>query len=114
MMGENENLAFYLPEHQGFNMFIAAMCIPTCAKEKEAAELFINFLCDPEIAGANMDWICYGTPLSAAKEFIDPKTVADPVTYPNEESLVNGSSFAILPEDISRYMESLFMDVRNS
>ena len=114
MMGENENLDFYLPTDQGFNMFIDAMCIPTCAKEKEAAELFINFLCDPEIAGANMDWICYGTPLSAAKEFIDPETVADPVTYPDEESLVNGSSFAYLPEEISRYMESLFMEVRNS
>ena len=61
-----------------------------------------------------MDWICYGTPLSAAKEFIDPEMVSDPVTYPNEEILVNGSSFAYLPEDISRYMESLFMDVRNS
>ena len=114
MMDENENLDFYLPEDQGFNMFIDAMCIPTCAKEKEAAETFINFLCDPEIAGANMDWICYGTPLSAAKEFIDPEMVNDPVTYPNEEILVNGSSFAYLPEDISRYMESLFMDVRNS
>jgi len=114
MMGENENLDFYLPEDQGFNMFIDAMCIPTCAREKEAAELFINFLCDPEIAGANMDWICYGTPLSAAKEFIDPEMVNDPVTYPNEEALVNGSSFAYLPEDISRYMESLFMEVRNS
>ena len=114
MMGENENLAFYLPESQGFNMFIDAMCIPTCAREKEAAELFINFLCEPEIAGANMDWICYGTPLSAAKEFIDPEMVNDPVTYPSDEALVNGSSFAYLPEDISRYMESLFMDVRNS
>ena len=40
--------------------------------------------------------------------------VNDPVTYPNEESLANGSSFAYLPEDITRYMESLFMDVRNS
>jgi len=114
MMGENENLDFFLPGHQGFNMFIDAMCIPTCAKEKEAAELFINFLCDPEIAGANMDWICYGTPISAAKEYMDPETVSDPVTYPDEEVLVNGSSFAYLPEETSRYMESLFMDVRNS
>ena len=114
MMGENENLDFFLPGHQGFNMFIDAMCIPTCAKEKEAAELFINFLCEPEIAGANMDWICYGTPISAAKEFMDPETVSDPVTYPDEESLVNGSSFAYLPEEITRYMESLFMEVRNS
>ena len=114
MMGENENLAFYLPESQGFNMFIDAMCIPTCAREKEAAETFINFLCEPEIAGANMDWICYGTPLSAAKDFIDPEMVSDPVTYPDEKILVNGSSFAYLPEETSRYMESLFMEVRNS
>ena len=114
MMGENENLDFFLPGHQGFNMFIDAMCIPACAKEKEAAELFINFLCEPEIAGANMDWICYGTPITAAKEFMDPETVSDPVTYPSQEVLKNGSSFAYLPADISRYMESLFMDVRNS
>ena len=113
MMGENENLAFYLPENQGFNLFIDAMCIPTCAKEKEAAELFINFLCEPEIAGANMDWICYGTPISAAKEFMDPETVSDPVSYPADDILAHGSSYAYLPEEISRYMESLFMEVRN-
>ena len=113
MMGENENLAFYLPEDQGFNLFIDAMCIPSCAREKEAAELFINFLCDPEIAGANMDWICYSTPLSAAKEYMDPETVSDPVSYPSEEILANGTSFAYLPEEISRYVESLFMEVRN-
>ena len=113
MMGENENLAFYLPENQGFNLFIDAMCIPSCAKEKEAAELFINFLCDPEIAGANMDWICYSTPLSAAKEYMDPDTVSDPVSYPGDEVLANGSSYAFLPEDISRYVEGLFMEVRN-
>ena len=113
MMDENENLAFYLPEDQGFNLFIDAMCIPTCAKEKEAAEIFINFLCDPEIAGANMDWICYSTPLSAAKDYMDPETVSNPVSYPSDEVLANGTSFAYLPEDISRYMESLFMEVRN-
>ena len=113
MMGENENLAFYLPQNQGFNLFIDAMCIPTCSQEKEAAELFINFLCDPEIAGANMDWICYSTPLSAAKEYMDPETVSDPVSYPSDQVLANGSSFAYLPEDISRYVEGLFMKVRN-
>ena len=113
MMGENEDLAFYLPQSQGFNLFIDAMCIPSCAKEKEAAELFINFLCDPEIAGANMDWICYSTPLTAAKEYMDPETVSDPVSYPGDEVLANGSSYAYLPEEVSRYVEGLFMEVRN-
>ena len=58
--------------------------------------------------------VSVGTPISAAKEFMDPETVSDPVTYPDAEVLVNGSSFAYLPEETSRYMESLFMDVRNS
>ena len=113
MMDANEDLAFYLPEDQGFNLFIDAMCIPTCAKEKEAAETFINFLCDPEIAGANMDWICYSTPISAAKEYMDPDAVSSPVSYPSDEILANGSSYAFLPEEISRYVEGLFMQVRN-
>ena len=113
MMEANPDLAFYLPEDQGFNLFIDAMCIPSCAQEKEAAEAFINFLCDPEIAAANMDWITYGTPLSAAKEYMDPETVSNPVAYPSDEALANGTSYAFLPEDISRYMESLFMEVRN-
>ena len=113
MMDNNPNLDFYLPQDQGFNLFIDAMCIPSCAKEKEAAETFINFLCDPEIAGANMDWIGYGTPLTAAKEYMDPEVLADPVTYPDAEVLVNGTSFAYLPEEITRYVEELFMKVRH-
>ena len=114
MMENNPDLAFYLPEDQGFNLFIDAMCIPTCAKEKQAAELFINFLCEPEISGANMDYIYYGSPISAAKEFMDPELASDPVVYPDEKVLANGTSYAFLPEDITRYVEGLFMKVRNS
>jgi len=113
MMESNENLAFYLPESQGFNLFIDAMCIPTCCQEKEAAELFINFLCEPEISGANMDYICYGSPISAAKQYMDPYLAESEVVYPSQTVQANGSSYAYLPEDISRYVESLFMEVRN-
>ena len=114
MMENNENLAFYLPQEQGFNLFIDAMCIPACAQEKEAAELFINFLCQPEISGANMDYICYGSPLSAAKEFMEPYLAESEVVYPAQEVLDKGTSYLFLPEDISRFVESLFMEVRNS
>ena len=114
MMESNENLAFYLPENQGFNLFIDSMCIPACCQEKEAAELFINFLSDPEISGANMDYICYASPISAAKEFMDESLSESEVVYPSEEIQSHGSSYSYLPEDISRYVESLFMEVRNS
>ena len=113
MMESNPDLAFYLPESQGFNLFIDSMCIPTCCQEKEAAELFINFLCEPEISGANMDYICYASPISAAKEFMDPYLAESDVVYPSKEVQANGSSYAYLPEEISRYVEGLFMEVRN-
>ena len=114
MMANNEDLRFYLPENQGFNLFIDAMCIPTCCQEKQAAEQFINFLCKPEISGANMDYIYYGSPISEAREYMDEELAQSPVVYPDESVLANGSSYAFLPEDISRYVESLFMKVRNS
>ena len=113
MVEENPDLAFYRPTAQGYNMFIDAMCIPTCCQEKEAAELFINFLCDPEISAANMDFIGYSVPASESKQYMDEDVVNDPVAYPDEEELRNASSFDYLPEDISRKMESLFMEVRN-
>jgi spermidine/putrescine transport system substrate-binding protein len=113
MMAENNpDLAFFLPANQGFNLFVDAMCIPTCAREKAAAELFINFLCDPEIAAANMDWVGYSVPLSAAKEYMDPDMVSDPVSYPNNELLSRGSSYSYLLPSVTRFVESLFLKVR--
>ena len=108
MMEENPDLAFYLPEHQGFNLFTDAMCIPKCAKEKDAAELFINFLCDPEISGANMDYICYASPISEAKEHMEDYLAQSEIVYPSEEVLSKGTSYAYLSEEISRYVESLY------
>ena len=113
MMENNENLAFYLPQEQGFNLFVDAMCIPKCCKEKEAAELFINFLCDPEISGANMDYICYGSPISEARNYMEEYLAESEVVYPSQEVLANGTSFAFLSEEISRYVENLFMQVRS-
>ena len=108
MMEENPDLAFYLPEDQGFNLFTDAMCIPKCCKEKEAAELFINFLCDPEISGANMDYICYASPISAAKNYMEDYLKESEVVYPSAEVLERGTAYAYLSEEISRYVESLY------
>ena len=114
MVENNPDLAFYIPEHQGFNLFIDAMCIPACAQEKEAAETFINFLCDPEICGGNLDFLGYSAPEAAAKDYMDPEMAESPIAYPSEETLAAGTSFSYLPEETSRLMEKLFMEVRNN
>ena len=108
MMEENEDLAFYLPEHQGFNLFTDAMCIPKGSQQKEAAEAFINFLCDPEISGANMDYICYASPISAAKEYMEDYLAESEIVYPDPEVQEKGSAYAYLFEETSRFVESLY------
>ena len=113
MSENNPDLSFYLPEHQGFNLFIDAMCIPSCAQEKEAAETFINFLCDPEIAAANMDWVGYSVPISAAKEFLSEEIANSEIAYPADEKLIKASSYSFLSPETTRLVESLFMTVRN-
>ena len=113
MVEENPDLAFYRPTAQGYNMFIDAMCIPTCCQEKEAAEAFINFLCSPEVSSANMEFLGYSVPSTAAKELMDPEIANSDVAYPDADTLATGTSFNYLPEETSRYMESLFMEVRN-
>ena len=113
MVEENPDLAFCLPE-EGFNLFIDAMCIPKGCTNKEGAEAFINFLCDPEISGKNLDYLGYSTPISAAKEFMDPETVASPVAYPDEETLSRGSSFLALSTEATQQMDALWLQARTA
>ena len=110
MIENNPDLAFYFPESQGFNMFIDAMCIPSCAKEKEAAVLFINFLCEPSVSGQNMNALGYSTPITAAKEYMDPEMVESELAYPSEEVLANATSFAYLPDHVVQMVEALFQE----
>ncbi len=111
MMEENPDLRFYLPE-EGFNKFVDAMCIPTCAENKKEAEMFINFLCDPEISGANMDYICYGSPIEGAQAYMDESLASSPEIYPSDEVLEKGTGYAFLPEQTTRLVEDLFLQVK--
>ena len=112
MMDANPDLRFYLPEEQGFNLFIDAMCIPTCSENQEAAEKFINFLCAPEISGANMDYICYASPIEGARDYMDEYLAESDVIYPEQSILDKGDSFLFLPAETNRLMDTLFMEIR--
>lgn len=112
MMDANPDLRFYLPEEQGFNLFIDAMCIPTCSENKEAAEKFINFLCEPEISGANMDYICYASPIEGARDYMDEYLAESEVIYPDQSILDKGDNYLFLPAETNRLMDNLFLEIR--
>ena len=111
MAEENPDLAFYFPE-EGFNLFIDAMCIPKGCQNKEAAEAYINFLCDPEISGENLDYLGYSTPIPEAKQYMDPDVAASEIAYPTEETLSNGRAFINLSAETSQLTDSLWLQVK--
>lgn len=67
MHDDNESLRFYFPK-ESTNVFVDAICVPLCAKNKELAEEYINFLLSDEIAVANAEYIAYSSPLDNVRE----------------------------------------------
>ncbi len=67
MYEDNPDLEFFYPE-SGTNIFVDAMCIPTCAKNKSIAEEYINFCLSEDIAVANAEYICYASPNILVKD----------------------------------------------
>ena len=111
LVENSENIAFAVPE-EGTNFFVDAACVPKTASHKAEAEAYINFLCDPEIAGANMDYVGYSTPETAAKEYLDPEVIESPMYYPSQETLNRTQVFVNLPEDTARLVDTLWAEVK--
>ena len=111
LVENSDSIAFVIPE-EGTNYFVDAICIPATSTHKREAEAYINFLCDPEIAGANMDYVGYSTPETAAKEYLEEEIVNDSLRYPDEETLSRTEVFVNLPDDVSKLVDTLWAEVK--
>ncbi|MBQ5778028.1 MAG: ABC transporter substrate-binding protein, partial [Oscillospiraceae bacterium] len=79
--GFNEDLEYVIPK-EGSNIFFDSMCIPKNCRNKLAAEKFINFMCSPEIAAENAEYIGYSSPSSSARALMG-EAGQDPTAYPD-------------------------------
>lgn len=114
IMEENDSLNFVVPK-SGTNLFVDAMCIPKSSKQKEAAEMYINFMCEPDIAYANIDYICYSTPHSAAFDMLDDEVKNDPISYPDEELIANRTTvFVNLSDEANKTMQDLWTEMKSA
>jgi spermidine/putrescine transport system substrate-binding protein len=89
------------------------MCIPKGAKNKTNAEIFINFLCRPDIALMNFEEIWYCTPNQAVVDGLDAETLADPTLFPSEDVIARSEFFHDVGEDVTLYDE-LWSDVKTA
>ena len=110
IMNENPDLEYAIPE-EGSNKWFDALVIPKGAPNKSGAEAFINFLCDPDNALKNVEYIEYSTPNTAAFEMLDEETKNNPAAYPSEETLARCKIFTNLNSETLKLYESAFTDV---
>lgn len=112
LVSENKDIGFSIPTKEGTNFFVDAMCVPAGTKHQKEAEAYINFLCRPDVAAANMETVGYSTPESAAKKLLPEETQKNPLIYPPESIIKRAETYVDLPEDVSLRIDSLWAQVK--
>lgn len=111
MKENNDDLEFVYPK-EGVNYFVDGCCILKGSKNKRAAELYIDFLLDPEVAKANAEYICYGSPNIAVYENPEYEYYQDEYLYPEEGSFKT-QLFCNPSAETLALMSTLWDDVKN-
>lgn len=114
---ENVDLQFYYPETT--NYYVDAMCIPSCAQNKELAEIFINYMLSEEPAVANAEYTYYATPNSLVYNnagYIEDmgQDVID-ILYPDQTSFAekyNKYAYRNLNADMLNYLNTLWENIK--
>lgn len=112
MMEDNPDLAFAIPR-EGTNIFYDAMCIPKGSKNKEAAELYINYMCETLTALKNIEYIMYSTPHTEAYKYLDDE-VKQSISYPSDDIISRAESFCALPEATTKLYDTLWTDIMSN
>lgn len=108
----NPDIQFYMPT-EGTNMFVDSMCILNTTEHKKEAELFINFMCEPEIAAINAETVGYATPNTEALNLLDPEITENELIYPDEKYLKeNTEVFINLPQKTQMLQSTLWTDLK--
>ena len=114
---EHVDLKFYYPERTNF--YVDAMCIPTCAQNKELAEIFINYMLSEEPAIANAEYTYYASPNRIVYE--NPTYIEDmgeeamAVLYPEMGSFAeqyNKMAYRNLDQEMLSHLNTLWENVK--
>jgi len=101
-MDENPDLDYVVPG-EGSNLFFDAMCIPVNSKNPAEAQMLIDFLCEPEIAMQNYQYVGYAIPNTGAIELMGEEYTDSMVSNPPQEVLDRCEVFRHLGDDVKVY-----------
>ena len=109
----NPALDYFVPE-EGSNIWVDGMVIPASAQNKENAEALINFLCRPDIAQMNCDYIRYSSPNVGAIELMGDEYTENPVMNPAQEVLDKCEFFHDIDSAFLSVYNAMWMEVKQA
>ena len=111
---ENSDLEYVIPD-EGSNVWIDSWVITKDARNKENAHAWIDFLCRPEIALMNFDFITYSIPNTTAREMIEDEDIRNSeIAFPPEEVLERCDTFIYLGEEGDRLYSEAWKKVKSA
>lgn len=111
-MSQNENLEYVVPE-EGSNIWVDGMVVPASAKNYDNAMKFIDFMCRPDIAQLNCEYIWYSSPNADAIELMGADYIDDEDINPPDEIKDNCEFFHDINDVIAIYT-TLWTQVKNA
>lgn len=112
MMADNPDLAMFIPP-EGTNIYIDAMCIPKGCRNKAAAEMFINFMCETQVALANTEYIQYSSPHTEVPALLPEELRESELMYPSQDIVDRSETMEVLPDAINTAMDAAWSSVRS-
>ena len=110
-LGLDFTLEYAIPE-EGTNIWIDSWVIPYNARNKENAEKWINFLCRPDIARMNFEYITYATPNQGAFELLDEEYQNNHSVFPDVSELATSEVFQYLGTEADDYYSALWKEIK--
>ena len=112
-LGLDYSLEYVIPE-EGTNLWFDSWVIPANARNKENAEKWLNFLCRPDIAKMNFEYITYSTPNSAAKDMLDEDLRNNKALFPSMDKLANSEVFRYLGDESDAVYNDMWKKVKSN
>lgn len=111
---ENPDLEYVIPG-EGTNVWIDSWVVPKNAPNQANAEKFIDFMCRPEIALMNFEYITYSTPNDAARELIEDDDIRNStIAFPDLSQYDNLETFSYLGEEGDSLYNSMWKEVKSN
>ena len=109
---ENEDMEFVVPK-EGTNFWIDGWVLTRDAENVENAHKFIDFMCRPEIAVINFDYLGYSTPNIAVRELEEDEDYKNSsVAFPDPEVYEDQETYKYFGEAMDRIYSDLWIQVK--